>query len=55
MTQVILNKKNNSQYALLAKVGEGQYADVYRGQNVATNELVAIKKMKSMKSAVSIL
>jgi serine/threonine protein kinase len=50
--QVIVNKKTNSQYTLLAKVGEGAYADVYKGENLATKEIVAIKKMKSMKAAV---
>jgi hypothetical protein len=37
MNQVIVNKKNNNQYSVLEKVGEGQYAEVYKGLNMATN------------------
>jgi serine/threonine protein kinase len=33
-------------------VGEGAYADVFKGENIKSKELVAIKKMKHMKKAV---
>jgi serine/threonine protein kinase len=54
MTQIITNTTNGNQYRLLAKVGEGAYADVFRGENLVTKEIVAVKKMKTMKASVLI-
>ena len=38
----------------MEKIGSGSYADVFKGQNIKTKEVVAIKKMRQMKKAVSI-
>lgn len=50
---LISSKQSGNQYKIMAKIGEGAFAEVYKGENVKTKEIVAIKKMKHMKKAVS--
>ena len=33
----------NKKYLLLEKIGEGSFGSIYKGQNIRTNEFVAIK------------
>lgn len=33
---------------MIEKIGEGSYGKVYKGENVITKEIVAIKKIYSM-------
>jgi serine/threonine protein kinase len=50
--ELLVNKENGNQYRVLGKVGEGAYAEVFKGETLRTREPVAIKKMKHMKKAV---
>lgn len=42
------------QYKILEKLGAGNYAEVFKAENLETKETVAIKKMKKMTKAVHI-
>ena len=33
----------NNKYKLLEKIGEGSFGSIYKGENIRTNEYVAIK------------
>lgn len=52
MTDILVSKETGNQYKVLNKIGEGAYAEVFKGENIKTKEKVAIKKMKNMKKAV---
>jgi serine/threonine protein kinase len=38
-----MDKIINNKYKILVKIGEGSFGTIYKGQNIRTNELVAIK------------
>lgn len=42
-------------YELLDHLGQGSFAIVYKGRNLETKEIVAIKKMTKMTKKVKIL
>ena len=44
----------NKKYKLLDKIGEGSFGVIYKGQNIRTNELVAIK-IESIKNGSKLL
>lgn len=52
MNQVVINQTNGDEYVLLEKIGEGSFADVFKGQKVKDKKIVAIKKMRNMRKAV---
>lgn len=39
----VINKIINNKYKILERIGEGAFGSIYRGQNIRTLELVAIK------------
>jgi serine/threonine protein kinase len=53
MNQIVINQTSGEEYALLEKIGEGSFADVFKGQKVKDKQIVAIKKMRNMRKAVS--
>ena len=44
---VKLNKHNNSSYCKISQIGEGGCAKIYKAKNPMTDEIVAIKQVKS--------
>lgn len=52
MNQIVINQTSGEEYALLEKIGEGSFADVFKGQKVKDKQIVAIKKMRNMRKAV---
>lgn len=50
----MISKETGNQYKIMEKIGSGAYAEVFKGQNINTKEIVAIKKMKHMKKAVTL-
>mmetsp|Transcript_10159 Transcript_10159/g.8698 ORF Transcript_10159/g.8698 Transcript_10159/m.8698 type:complete len:102 (-) Transcript_10159:731-1036(-) len=42
----ILEKNPMKRYKKLEKIGSGSYGDVYKGQDIITGDIVALKKMK---------
>ena len=52
MSNNIFNKEKKVYYEVHEKLGEGMYGEVYRGVNCTTKEVVAIKRMKFMKTSV---
>ena len=52
MNQIVINQTNGDEYVLLEKIGEGSFADVFKGQKVKDKQIVAIKKMRNMRKAV---
>ncbi len=52
MNQIVTNQTNGDQYVLLEKIGQGSFADVFKGQKVKDKKIVAIKKMRNMRKAV---
>jgi serine/threonine protein kinase len=39
-------------FQLVDRLGEGAFAVVYKGRNIETEEIVAVKKMKKMTKTV---
>ena len=39
----VINKIINNKYKILERIGEGAFGSIYKGQNIRTLELVAIK------------
>ena len=43
---IINSKEKSERYQKLDKIGEGTYGVVYKGRDIITRELVAIKKIR---------